>query len=212
MTVLAVAHRAGNDLATLAAARSARVDVVEADVHLRRGRLEVRHAKSLGPLPRLWERWELLPDPAEPMLLEHLLRATGDQLLLLDLKGVGGVGSAVARVLGQAPRPVLVCARWWPGLRPLAAIDGVRVVLSVRGRVELAGLHRRLRRGEAPYGVSVHRSLLSAALVGRLHEQVAFVTTWPVEDLPALAEVLATGVSAVTSSDPQVLGALTSRR
>ena len=57
-----IAHRAGNSLERLAGA-GAVADVVEADVHLFRGRLEVRHAKTLGPFPRLWERWYLLePD------------------------------------------------------------------------------------------------------------------------------------------------------
>ena len=56
--LLAVAHRAGNSLSGLQRARELGVDVVEADVHLRRGRLEIRHLKTLGPLPWLWDRWE----------------------------------------------------------------------------------------------------------------------------------------------------------
>ena len=43
MTVLRVAHRAGNDLDRLVVALDGGADLVEADVHLRRGRLEVRH-------------------------------------------------------------------------------------------------------------------------------------------------------------------------
>jgi glycerophosphoryl diester phosphodiesterase len=52
---LRVAHRAANDPDALAAAAAAGADLAEGDVHLRRGRLEVRHAKSLGPLPWHWE-------------------------------------------------------------------------------------------------------------------------------------------------------------
>ena len=45
----------------------------EADVHLFRGRLEVRHAKTLGPLPILWEKWYLLDRDAPRPLLGDLL-------------------------------------------------------------------------------------------------------------------------------------------
>jgi glycerophosphoryl diester phosphodiesterase len=56
-----VAHRAGNDLELLRRAERVRPRLIEADVHLYRGRLEVRHLKTLGPLPVLWDRWYLAP-------------------------------------------------------------------------------------------------------------------------------------------------------
>ncbi len=63
---LVIAHRAANSAAALAAVGPG-VDVVEADVHLFRGRLEVRHAKTLWPSSVLWERWYLLErDGAAP--------------------------------------------------------------------------------------------------------------------------------------------------
>ncbi len=46
--VLAVGHRAGNNVADLRAAVDAGVHLVEADVHLYRGALEVRHRKAIG--------------------------------------------------------------------------------------------------------------------------------------------------------------------
>ena len=58
-TALAIAHRAGNSLDGLHQANLLDVDVVECDVHAHRGRLEVRHLKTAGPLPFLWDRWEL---------------------------------------------------------------------------------------------------------------------------------------------------------
>ena len=88
MTVLAVAHRAGNSLAGLQSARELGVDVVECDVHRHRGRLEVRHLKTAGPLPFLWDRWELAPAGAPRLGLDELLAA--DQrgsTFMLDLKG-----------------------------------------------------------------------------------------------------------------------------
>ena len=58
MTLLAIAHRAGNSLAGLREANRLGADVIECDVHAYRGRLEVRHLKTAGPLPFLWDRWE----------------------------------------------------------------------------------------------------------------------------------------------------------
>src|SRR3954470_21371543 len=87
-TPFLVAHRAGNDLALLRRAERVRARLIEADVHLRRGRLEVRHLKTLGPLPVLWDRW-YLASPRTPRLeLQELLAsAAPDTALMLDLKG-----------------------------------------------------------------------------------------------------------------------------
>ena len=63
MTLLAVAHRAGNDLSALRTAVELGVDVLEADVKVRGPHLEVRHSKHLRPLPWLWARasWRWAP-------------------------------------------------------------------------------------------------------------------------------------------------------
>jgi glycerophosphoryl diester phosphodiesterase len=219
--VLAVAHRAGNDLHALRAAVEQGADVLEADVHSHRGRLEVRHHKSLGPLPWRWDRrarpgsvpllrdtWELRPAAHFPLRLSAVLAAARPgTTLMLDLKGVGGVGPAVLRQLHeQAPdTPLMVCARWWPSVDAFRDQPEVRPVLSARGRTELARLRRRLARGPLPYGVSVHRSLLDVEVVRALHQRVDLVMTWPVNDLPALEQVLSLGVTGVITDEAQVL-------
>ena len=221
MTVLAVAHRAGNSLDALATAVEARADVLELDVHAHRGRLEVRHRKALGPLPYLWDRtsygrvpllgdtWELLPADPQQLLLDEVLDAAAGSgaALMLDLKGVGQVGRAVASAVhARRPElPVLVCSRWWPSVTPFFGVDWARPVLSARGRAELVRLQRRLRRGPAPYGVSVHRSLLDLPTVAALRERVEVVMTWPVNDPAALAQVLDAGVNGVITDDADVL-------
>ena len=58
--MLAIAHRSGNTVAGLRSALDLGVDLVEADVHAYRGRLEVRHLKSMGGLPWLWDRGEIV--------------------------------------------------------------------------------------------------------------------------------------------------------
>ena len=70
---LTVAHRAGNDLAALREACSAGVDLVEADLRYHRGRLEVRHLKTMGPVPLLWDRWSSPHPGTARFFLQDLL-------------------------------------------------------------------------------------------------------------------------------------------
>jgi len=217
MNVLAIAHRAGNSLAGLAEANDLGVDVIECDVHGHRGRLEVRHLKSAGPLPFLWDRWELVPASAPRLGLAELLAADRHgTTFMLDLKGRNPTASrAVAGLLHEVghSRPLLACGRWWPAVDGLARdLDFVRAVLSARTRGELLRLRRRLTTGPVPYGVSVHASLLDAGVVADLHRGVECVMTWPVNDQEVLEAVLAYGVSGVISDDPSVLAEVVARR
>ncbi|MFP5220531.1 MAG: glycerophosphodiester phosphodiesterase [Actinomycetes bacterium] len=218
-SVLAVAHRAGNSLPALHAAVEAGAHVLEADVHAHQGRLEVRHLKALGPLPFLWDRsgagalpsprdrWELVRHTRQLQLEELLDAARSGATLMLDLKGVGGVGPAVARLLhSRVPdSPLLVCGRWWPSVATFDGVPWARQVLSARGRAELARLRHRVRTGPPLYGVSVHRSLLEPRVVDELRRRVDVVMTWPVNDRDVLARVLAAGVNGVITDEPDVL-------
>ncbi len=210
MSLLAVAHRAGNSLSALEAAAAVGADVVECDVHVSRGRLEVRHSKALGPW--LWDRgpWELTSRSVPQLELVDLLAAT-DATLMLDLKGVGSVGRRTMSVLRAAPRPVLACSRWWPAVDAFAGMPGVRTVLSARNRGELARLRRRTRT-RPPYGVSLHGSLLSTSVVAELHQRVELVMTWGVDDLTTLDRVAGLGVTGVISNSAEVLRAVRAYR
>jgi len=211
---LAIAHRAGNSLAGMHAARALGVDVIECDVHEHRGRVEVRHLKTAGPLPFLWDRWELVPASAPRLGLEELLAADRhDITFMLDLKGRrAGAARAVARLLHQyaAGHPVLACGRWWPAVDALADLPYVRPVLSARNRLELGRLRQRLD-ARASYGVSVHRSLLDEGVVAALSARTSVVMTWPVNDLATLDRMVALGVTGVISDEPRVLASLLQR-
>jgi glycerophosphoryl diester phosphodiesterase len=217
MGVLAIAHRAGNSLDALHAASERGVDVIEGDVHEYRGRLELRHLKTAGPLPFLWDRWELAsaarPRRGLAELLDADRRAT---TLMLDLKGRrAALGERVSRQLHAAGlrRPILVCGRaWGPVLEVARSVPYVRPVLSARNQRELTALLTRLESTSPPYGVSVHRSLLDRAVVERLRSLVAVVMTWPVNNLAALDDVTSFGVSAVISDSDVVLAELIRRR
>jgi glycerophosphoryl diester phosphodiesterase len=183
-SLLVLAHRAGNDLACLRAAEDAGADVIEADVHLAGGRLEVRHLKGAGPLPLLWDRspWQVRARRGPCLRLDEVLAAARpDTQLLLDLKGIDlRLGRLVSESIERhdAGSRVAVCSRFWPLVERVQA-PGVRRVYSAGNRIQLARLRPRLRR-VAPDGVSVRRSLLEAPLVRELRERVACVMTWPV--------------------------------
>ncbi|GAA4684450.1 glycerophosphodiester phosphodiesterase [Phytohabitans rumicis] len=211
--LLAIAHRAGNDVTGLRAALDAGVDLVEADIHLFRGALEVRHLKTLGP-QLLWDKWELARrrDTTLPVLGEILTAADGDARLMLDLKGpAAALAPKVAALLREvAPRaPITVCTKHWRMLDSFE--DPVRRVLSASNRLSLRRLRARLRR-QPEYGVSVRRELLTPAVVAELRESVQTVMVWPVDTPEALAHARSLDVTAVISKNLPLLQDLIASR
>src|ERR1700749_1365016 len=143
--LLAVAHRAGNQLGGLRAAALAGVDLIEADIHLYRGRLEVRHCKAIGP-HLYWDKWTELNrrrDTVVPELAELLTAAAGGPRLMLDLKGPShAVAPRVAETIrAYAPgRPMAVCTKQWGMLDAFAGDPNVRRVFSAGDPWQLSQL------------------------------------------------------------------------
>lgn len=222
--LLAVAHRAGNNIGAFADALAAGVDLVEADVRYYRGALEVRHLKPLGPA-LLWDHpWQLVRrrDADVPLLADLLAALDGDSRLILDLKGVHPrLAPAVAHVLRTAApgSPVAVCTRHWRMLDAFATDPGIRLVPS-------AGSHRQIRRlhalmhaaperwpgGRRAFAVSVRRDLLTPAIVSALHRAVDHVLTWPVDSPWDLDDAVRLGVGGVTGKNLPMLRALVAAR
>lgn len=205
--MLAVAHRRGNTVEGLREALAAGVDLVEADVHAYRGRLEVRHLRSMGGLPWLWDASGLVHRRRHAHVeLAELVGALGDDhRLMIDLKGIHPrLAPSVARLLREAApdRGLTVCTKsWWM----LDAFDlPVRQVLSAATARGMSRLRARLARGGV-HGVSVRLSLLNPALVDELHRGTDLVMTWPVDTADALARARAAGVDAVISKDLELL-------
>jgi glycerophosphoryl diester phosphodiesterase len=204
--VLAVAHRAGNSLDAVTEALAAGVDLAEADVHVFRRALEVRHWKTAGP-HLFWDGWELVRrrDVVLPALSE-VLAALGERVML-DLKGVRReLAPAVAALLREAApgSPVTICTRHWWMLDAFAADSCLRLVPSAGSRLGLRRLRARVRRRPA-YGVSVRRDLLTPEVVAELHAGAEHVFTWPVDTAAELADARRLGVSGVTSKNLSLL-------
>jgi glycerophosphoryl diester phosphodiesterase len=204
---LVIAHAGANTLDALARAAE-HADVVEADVHLFRGRLEVRHAKTIGPVRILWERWYLLPRDTPRVLLEDVLGAAGPRIrLMLDLKGYDPrLPGAVLRAAGDAARErgLIVSARAWRSADRLLGAPGVRALHSVGSARQLQRLLRRYRPGSLE-GVSVHRRLLTPASAAALRERAPWLWTWPVDDPDDAAVLAGWGVTGFISDAPERL-------
>jgi glycerophosphoryl diester phosphodiesterase len=204
-----VAHRSGNSLSALRAAEALGARTIEADVHLHRGRLEVRHLKTLGPVPLLWDRWTLASPWARRLLLPELLQAVEPRTeLVLDLKGrdrrlAGRVLEALGPRLAEG-HGVTICARSWPLLEPLAGVERVRLVHSVGSARQLARLRRRL--GERRIqGISIHERLLDSRRVRELREVADLIFTWPVNTVERARELAGWGVDGLISDRPDLV-------
>lgn len=214
--LLAVAHRAGNNLADLRTALAAGVDLVEADVHLYRGALEVRHRKAVGP-NYYWEHWTELNRRRSvivPELHEVLAVAAGDPRLMLDLKGPSPAVAPVVAAAMEAHAPGVrfaVCTKQWRMLDAFAGNPAAGRVLSAGDPLQLARLRGRLRR-ERAYGVSIRSSLLTPAVVAELRQATDLILAWPVDTEEALARARRVGVTGVISKNLPMLKRLVAQR
>jgi glycerophosphoryl diester phosphodiesterase len=184
-------------------AEAQRARLVEADVHLFAGRLEVRHLKTIGPLPVLWDRWYLAPRDTPRLELRELLAAvTPETELMLDLKGIDPrLPGRLAAELARHPGPVTVCSRNWRFLRRLR---GPRIVHSVGSRRQLRALRRRFA-GRRLEGVSIHRRLLDAATVADLRRRADMVLAWPVATAEEARRLAGWGVDGMISERYEAL-------
>jgi len=200
-----VSHRGGNDISSLGAAEQLGIRVVEADLHLFRRRIEVRHLKTVGPIPLLWDRWTLASPFRRRLRLDELLDRVGPAtLLMLDLKGRDPrLSHRVLELLRDGPRPALVCSRSWRLLEPFRGEPEIRVLHSVGSRRQLRALLRRFP-ARSLQGVSIHAGLLDPAVVAAVRERAEVVFSWPVSTLGRARLLADWGVSGMISDRPQL--------
>jgi glycerophosphoryl diester phosphodiesterase len=209
---LTIAHRAANRLSTLAQAFAVGVDYAEADVWLYRGRLEVRHEKTAGLLPVLWDRWLLKPIWAPRLIFDDLLAAAaGRGKLFLDLKGrAEDLAEAVAGAVERAGAVDTVAfSGGWAHLDRLSKLlPQVPRFYTVGSRRRLTALRPRLERGELA-AVSIDSRILTVKIVSELRGTgVVAIITWAVETPAAARRLLAWGVSGVSSDSLTLLAAI----
>lgn len=163
----------------------------------------MRHLKTVGPLPILWDRWELAAPWRPRLQLRDLLAATAPETeLLLDLKGSRAllgerVLDAIRPYLGE--RRFTVCARRWKLLEPFADVP-VRRVHSVGSARQLQRLRRRFA-GRRLDGVSIHEQLLDRDSVVSLRSIADVIMTWPVNRPERARELLRLGIDGLITDD-----------
>jgi glycerophosphoryl diester phosphodiesterase len=206
-----VAHGAGNHLDLLRASEAAGVAFAEADIHLFRKRLEVRHLRTLGPLPVFWDRWQVEPPWRPRLLLADLLAAAAPTTeLMLDLKGrrprlAELVAEAIDPYLGE--RQITISARCWPLLERFDGLP-VRRLHSIRSTRQLRTFVRQSA-GRRLDGVSIHERLLNLDAVAELRRIAGVVMTWPVNDVDRATELLHLGIDGLITDRPEALARLT---
>jgi glycerophosphoryl diester phosphodiesterase len=205
---ITVAHRAGNDIALARHAAEAGVDIVEADLWLYQGRLEVRHSKTIGRLPLRWDRWWIKFWPPPVLELDVLLRSLDpNTTVMLDLKGrhpdlPGRLLETCRRV--RSGKRILVCSQTWLLLEQLRHEPDVSVIYSIGNQRQLARAWSMLER-EGYDAVSIHNELLDFQTTPRLLERVSAIITWPINDHARLERVRNLGVTGVISDSLDLL-------
>ncbi len=210
--VLSIAHRAANEPELLREAFAAGADVVEADIWPYRGQLEVRHLKTMGPVPLLWDKWKLASARAPRRLMAELLEGLPQVVgLMLDLKGhdrgAAGVVAAASRNLGGGGR-LYVCARDWEMLEPFRE-SAATIVHSAGRNSEVARLLQLLESGDST-AISIHQKFLTRALVERIRTHAEILMTWPVNDVGRMRELVGWGVNGITTDSLAVVRAMRS--
>jgi len=207
---LLAAHRIETPQAA-AAAHAAGADLLEIDVHLHRGVLEVRHPRRHGPV--LWDREGVRRARGASPILGPLLAALPPGAEpMIDLKGgasrLAREALAAARAAGLGR--VTLTSRRWRLLDGLAGQAGLRLAYSAAGRRELARLlGRALPEGAA---ACVRSDLLDPGAVAALRRRCPLVMTWDVADRAHAERLVALGVGGLVLDDPALLAALAGAR
>lgn len=202
--VVIVAHRAGNEIATAREAAQAG-HVVEADVHLFRGRVELRHEKVLWPFKRLWERWFLLPASAPRLHLEDLVDAIDvDTMLLLDLKCFSRRAARRIRSVVPAAMTATVSSRSWWTLGAFADQPETTALRSCGNRAQLWLAIRWPGLGDS-LGITAHERLLTPEIVERIRRRTPHVYSWALTSIARTEALARAGLSGAVLDDPSIL-------
>lgn len=205
---LVIAHRSGNELDTAKRAHNAGADLIETDIWRFRNRLELRHIKTMGPVPLLWDRWELHPGWGHRFQLEDLLREMPiGARLFLDLKGVDPrlPTQTIEYIREHQPdRQIVLCGRTWAQLDLVADEEDVTVFFSVGSDEELANVWSRLDKMDHP-AISIHKRYLTEPNVRRFKDKDVTIVTWPVNTFAEAKHLHGLGVDGFTTDNEEMV-------
>ena len=202
--VLGVAHNAGNNLATLAAALRYGADVVEIDVISARGQLMAGRDH--------WPRWlagQLFRGPTLVQAWDHAASASivkldlqrTDRRLLDDLIAFldARAGSRRVMISSRDPGALLYLHRHLPDITMLFSVAGPDAVHQLQSDPALQG---------AIGGVSAFQGLVDANLVAWGHQHKLLILAWTVNDSQRLNQLVRLHVDGITTANLAILRAL----
>ena len=202
--ILGVAHNAGNNPGTSAAALRAGADVIEIDVISARGRLVAGREQT-------WQ-WLAARLFRGPTLLQAWDDAAGASAVKLDLKqsGQGFLTKVVAFLRPRmGTRQVLVTSGDPRSLEYLhSQLPDTRLFFSVSGPDAVALVHSDQSLQRSISGVSVFEGLVDRSLVTWVHQRHLQILVWTVNDSKELNRMVGLGVDGITSANLAVLRAL----
>lgn len=229
-----IAHAYGNRRETLQRALAAPIDMIEADVWFRAGRIWVHHERRMGPLRLLldrrtaghpsgpyvlpiWPRYYIRLD-INPLPLSELLEITrGKRRLLLDVKGRpddaknDAFAAALARQLAAPDdrAQVVVCGQNWPVLDRLRELaPDLEVRYSIEKPPQWQEFHRMVAADDSIRHICIEHRFLTEEKARFLAEKGIDAYCWTVDD-PAEAErLLAAEVGGIISNNLPLLASL----
>lgn len=202
------AHRAGNDRADALRAIEAGADLLETDIWLHKGQLELRHKQTLGPIPILWEKWSIAPGWTPRYTLRELLHDIPEDILLfLDFKGSEmDLGPEVLKELQRtAPdRVVAICGRNYPQLQTIATEPNVLCFYSVGDAEEWPEAQKLIAASEYP-ALSINAALATPERMAWINGLGGVVVCWDVQTEQQMRELRELGVDGFTTDNPDLL-------
>ena len=183
-------------------------DLLETDIWLHKGRLELRHKQTLGPIPILWEKWSIAPGWTPRYTLRELLHdAPDDILLFLDFKGTEmDLGPEVLKELQRtAPeRVVAICGRNYPQLQTIADEPNILCFYSVGDEEEWPTAQDLIAASDYP-ALSIHASLATPDRMFWINNLGGVVVCWDVHSEEQMRELRELGVDGFTTDNPELL-------
>lgn len=202
------AHRAGNSRAHALAAIEAGADLLETDIWLHKGRLELRHKRTLGPIPILWEKWSIAPGWTPRYYLRDLLHDVPEEaLIFLDFKGDEmDLGPEVLKELQQtAPnRTIAICGRNYPQLQTIANEPNIICFYSV-GSDEEWPVAKELIAASEPPALSIEAKFATRERLAWMRDLDGLVVCWGVQTIERMTELRELGVDGFTTDSPDLL-------
>jgi glycerophosphoryl diester phosphodiesterase len=211
--LLICAHRHGNDPALLDVAQRAGVDLVEVDLHRFRGVLDARHSKTVGPLPIVWDRrqWPVWNAPRQSFD-EVLLAAETATVFYVDLKGwTRRLSRQVIASLGGRTNYIVSSRVWWL-LHPFRGRADVVVLRSIGARWQLRWFRAYGPAAVPNEGVSIHRRLLSPAVIAELKTRTDLLFAWGVSSSDDALDLERWGVDGIIIDDLTIARSLLERK